>query len=388
VQPEDGEAVRRRRLDDIMSFRRSRTRREKLAEKNSQRKTRRVFSASYIMTTISQIFNNQQYIVFMLSLIYIYWISDLFVIIDKGPSFQLVTKLCIPLIGKGAINIMDRFAKYNIEIYEWWTQPVSSNIIISYVFKVLQWIYDNGIHVCWDLTIKYGIDAFFIFIMGRILYNFIWVFNFGIIYLFFTCLCTYSVYVKFSSSKTAFVTLIGKFIEMGSSVVLADNLHRVDDYKDYCIKNKNSWFTYIIKLVIGYNNSTDIDGEIMAKYASNFVGINPNECKDYYENSLLKKMSSIVEVSKSIYTRISSFPKTSFSLSTNELKIKEKEEIIVGESTDIEKTNEPSSVTKFNASSGVQETTKTGDQSDILVRTKCVPYEVSVKVENVNNCIS
>ena len=244
---------------------------------------------------ILKLFHNQQYIIFLLSLMYIYWISDLFIIIDKGPSFQLVIKLCIPLIGNSIINIMDRFAKYNIEVYEWWTQPVSSNILISYAFKVTQWIYDNGIHVCWDIAIKYGIDVFFLFIMGRILYNFIWVFDFGIIYLFFTCLCAYSVYVKFSSSKTAFVTLIGKFIEMGSSVVLADNLHRIDDYKDYCIKNKNSWITYIIKLVIGYNNCTDIDGEIMAKDASNFVGVNPNECKDYYESSLLRRMSSVVK---------------------------------------------------------------------------------------------
>ena len=258
------------------------------------------------ISQILKLFHNQQYIIFVLSLMYIYWVSDLFVIIDKGPSFQLVTKLCIPLIGKSVINIMDRFAKYNIEVYEWWTQPVSSNILISYAFKVLQWIYDNGIHVCWDLAIKYGIDVFFIFIMGRILYNFIWVFEFGIIYLFFACLCTYSVYVKFSSSKTAFVTLIAKFAEMGSSVVLADNLHRVDDYKDYCIKNKNSWITYIIKLVIGYNNSTDIDGEIMAKDVSNFVGVNPNECKDYYESSLLRRMSSVVEVSKNVYSKLTS----------------------------------------------------------------------------------
>ena len=240
------------------------------------------------------IFNNHQYIIFLLSILYIYWISDLFIIIDKGPSFQLVTKLCIPLFGKTVIYLMDNLSKYQIDLYEWWIQPVSTNILISYSFKILKWICDNGIHICWDLTMKYGIDIFFSIISLRIMYNFIWVFNLNIFYLFFAYLCTYSVYMKFSSSKTAFITLAGKFIEMGSSVVLADNLHRLDDYKNYCIKNKESWLTYIVKLVIGYNNSTDIDGEIMAKDVSNFVGVNPTECKKCYEQSLLRRVSSVV----------------------------------------------------------------------------------------------
>lgn len=242
------------------------------------------------------IFNNHQYIIFISSLIYIYWLSDLFVIIDKGPSFQLVIKLCIPLWGRCITKAIDNLTQWNIDWREWWIQPVSTNIIISYTFKALQWIYDNGIHICWDIGMKYGLDTFFVFVLTRIFYNFIWVFNFSVVYLFFSLICSYSVYIKFSSSKTAFVTLIGKIVEMSSSVILSDNLHRIEDYKDYCIKNKNSWFTYIIKLVVGYNNSTDIDGEAMAKDMGHFVGVNPDECKKYYEGSLVKKMTSMVKL--------------------------------------------------------------------------------------------
>jgi hypothetical protein len=252
------------------------------------------------------IFHNQQYLIFILSVIYIYTLSDLLTIIDQGPSLNLVVKLTIPLWGKGIINVIDFCAEtqYDIDFYEWWIQPMSTNIIISYIFQILQWIYDNGLHVCWDATMKHGLDAFFVFIAGKIIYKWIWIFNFSIIYLFFACLCTYSIYVKFSSSKTAFVTLIGKFVEMGSSMLLSDNLHRIEDYKDYCLKNKNSWMTYIIKLVIGYNNSTDTDGERMAKKSSDYLGLNTHECKKLYEGSLIRKVSSVVEVSKSVCAAI------------------------------------------------------------------------------------
>jgi hypothetical protein len=235
---------------------------------------------------------------------YIYWLSDLFIVIDTGPSLTLVAKLCIPLIGKMLIKTIDYLAVLNIDFLEWWKQPTTTNIIVSYIFIALQWIYDNSIHVCWDKVMKYTLDGFFIYLVSRILYNFICIYNFSLIYLLLTCTCTYSVYIKFRSSKTAFVTLIAKTAEMGSSIILSDNLHRIEDYHDYCIKNKESWITYIIKLVIGYNKSTDTDGELMASKVSNFIGVNSDECRYLYENSIIKKVSSVVELSKSVYTKI------------------------------------------------------------------------------------
>ena len=93
---------------------------------------------------------------------------------------------------------------------------------------------------------------------------------------------------------------------MGTSILVSEQLKLIDELKDYCIKNKGSWLSYLIKLTIGYYGYTDIDGEQMALEISDYVGVSYEECRIFYKQSYVKKMSSIVEVSKNMYNTISS----------------------------------------------------------------------------------
>jgi hypothetical protein len=249
---------------------------------------------------------NHQSGILLLSMFYIYFLSDLFIVINEGPNYKLILKLCIPIWGKIIVEFIKFIEKYSVELHEWWNQTMSTELIISYVFKFIRWIYNNGIHQYWDLSMKYCLHFIFSYITLKIFYNFIFLFNFSMSYLIFSLLCTYSVYMKFDTSKTALVTLSGKCIEMGTGIILSEQLKLIDDWKDYCLKNKGTWLTYIIKLVIGYHGSTDIDGEQMALEISDYVGVSCDECIELYKRSLVKKMTSVVEVSKNVYDSISS----------------------------------------------------------------------------------
>jgi hypothetical protein len=248
---------------------------------------------------------NQQSIILILSMFYIYFLSDLFTVINEGPTLKLVIRLGIPVWGKLGVLLIEKIQKYNVDLREWWSQTVSTPLIVAYIFKFIKWIYDNGIHQTWDLSMKYGLHSIFLFVVGKILYNFIFYFYYSYTYLFFSLLCSYGVYMRFDTSKTALVTLSGKCVEMGTGILISEQLHLIDDWKDYCIKNKNTWLSYIIRLVIGYHGSTDIDGEEMAKEISEYVGVSHIECENLYKKSLVKKGLTIMETSKNIYAKIS-----------------------------------------------------------------------------------
>ena len=153
---------------------------------------------------------NHQSAILLLSIFYIYFLSDLFAVISEGPKFNLVFRLCLPIWGKLGIELIKTLEKYNEELHEWWHQTMSTHLIIAYVFKFMHWVYDNGIHQCWSFSMEYGLYAIFAYIISKIFYNFIFYFNYSLIYLFFTLLCTYGVYMRFNTSKTAFSNIIGK----------------------------------------------------------------------------------------------------------------------------------------------------------------------------------
>jgi hypothetical protein len=241
---------------------------------------------------------------FVLSLLYIYLLSDLFVIINNGVSMNLVMKICIPIWGKIFVVLFNLLSEYSEDFKDWWMRSVSVNIIISYIFKALKLLHKSNLHMKWEDFLKKGIDYYFIFILSKIFYNYIFNFGFSLYYLIFSCLCAYSIYIKFRTSNTAFITLSGKFIEMGSSMVISDNLYRLEDYKDYCIKNKDSWLSYTIKLIIGYHYEIDIDGELMAKESADFFGTIPKDCNDMYKSSLIRKVTSVVETTRNVYNKI------------------------------------------------------------------------------------
>ncbi len=248
---------------------------------------------------------NQQSIILILSIFYIYFLSDLFTVINEGPTLKLIIRLGIPVWGKISVMLIEKIQKYNLDLREWWNQTISTSLIIAHIFKFIKWIYDNGIHQTWDLSMKYGLQFVFGFIVAKIFYNFIFYFYYSYTYLFFSLLCSYGVYMRFDTSKTALVTLSGKCVEMGTGILISEQLHLIDDWKDYCIKNKNSWLSYIIKLVIGYHGSIDIDGEEMAKEISEYFGVSHIECENMYKKSLVKKGFLVMETSKNIYSKIS-----------------------------------------------------------------------------------
>jgi hypothetical protein len=248
---------------------------------------------------------NQQNIILILSMFYIYFLSDLFTIINDGPTLHLIVKLCIPIWGKLFIEIIKTFEKYNIDLHEWWHKVISTQLVVAYVLKFIHWIYDNSIHQCWDLMVKYFLQTIFSLIIFKIFYNFIFIFQLSYYYLFFSLLCTYGVYMRFDTSRNALATLSGKFIEMGTGIIISQQFKLIDEWKDYCLKNQNSWLSYVIKLIIGYHGHTDTDGETMAIEISNYVGVSYNDCTKLYKQSLVKKVSTVVDISKNMYESIS-----------------------------------------------------------------------------------
>lgn len=247
----------------------------------------------------------QQSIILMLSIFYIYFLSDLFQVIESGASFQALFRLGLPLWGRLTLHLIDKIEKYNACFHEWWNQQISSPMLVTYIFKFIHWIHDNGIHLNWNIIMEYSINSFFVLILAKIFYNFIFIFNFSLFYLCLTLFCTYGVYMRFGSSRIALVTLTAKCIEMGIGIALSKQLQLIDDWKDYCIKDKkkDTWLAYTIKLLIGYYYNTDIDGEQMAIELGEYIGVSHIECKNLYEQSLIKKVSSIVELSKNTYLK-------------------------------------------------------------------------------------
>jgi len=248
-------------------------------------------------------YNNQQSIILLLSIMYIYFISDLFIIINEGVNIKIVMRLCIPIFGNVVKKCVNKLSKYHIDFDDWWNSSMSTYKAVSYVFKFMSWIQRYKIHLNWDIVMLCIILNFFIFIILQIVYNFVMVFKYNLYYLFFSLLCSYSVFMKFSSSGVAFVTLFGKCVEMGSSIILSENLHRIDDLKDYCINN-NSWMSYIVKIVIGYHGTINTDGEIMAHAIGKYVGTTYNECKKLYQNSIINTVYSVVDISKKAYSSL------------------------------------------------------------------------------------
>lgn len=248
---------------------------------------------------------NHQSIILILSILYIYFLSDLLLVVNEGPSIKLIFRLCIPIWGKLGIFLIEILESYNNDLHEWWNETISAPVIIAYVFKFIKWMCDHGIHHAWNLSMKYGIDLLFSYIIGKIFYNFIF-YNYTLYYLFFSLLCCYGVYMRFDTSRSALVTISGKFIEMGMGLLISRKLHLIDDCRDYCIKNKNTWLSYTIKLIVGYYGNTDIDNELMSQEIADYIGVSYEECQEMYRKSLVKKGLSVVEVSKNIYNRLSS----------------------------------------------------------------------------------
>lgn len=68
-------------------------------------------------------------------------------------------------------------------------------------------------------------------------------------------------------------------------------------------KNKDTWMTYIIKIVIGYHGNIDTDGEEMANEIGDYVGTTYDECRGLYNISVVKRMTSIIEISKNVFAK-------------------------------------------------------------------------------------
>jgi hypothetical protein len=115
----------------------------------------------------------------------------------------------------------------------------------------------------------------------------------------------YGVYMRFETSKIALITISAKCVEMGTGIIISEQFKLIDEWKDYCIKNKNSWLAYSIKLILGYYKNTNIDGDKMADEISEYVGVSSEECKQLYLKSVIKKVSNVVEASKTVYETIS-----------------------------------------------------------------------------------
>jgi len=239
-----------------------------------------------------------QNIILLLSIMYIYLLSDLFYVITNGPDLMSVTKLCVPLFGNIGIRIIDKISVYFVDFNEWWNQSMSSYSAVSIFFTCLLHIRDTKIHLDWDKICSYSINILFLGMFVKIFYNFIFLFNFSIVYLMFSLLCSYSVYMKFSSSGVAMITLCGKLLEVGSSIILSSHLDKIDEYSNYCIKNKNSWVVYIIKVFIGHHGKVDIDGEIMAKQIGKYIGTSYEECVDMYDKNPIRRVASAIGVVK------------------------------------------------------------------------------------------
>jgi len=195
---------------------------------------------------------------------------------------------------------MDTVSKLDIDFHEWWTSPLTTYQGIAYIFKFLTWMQNNNIHRCWNMIASHFINIFFGCIITQIFYNYTTIFNGDMNYLLLSLICTFSVYTKFCTSGIAFITIFGKCVEMGSSVVLADNLHRIDDFKDYCKKKDNEWMIHIMKVVIGYNGEINTDGEFMAREVGAYVGTTYEECKKIYDDSYIKTMGNAVDFIRTI----------------------------------------------------------------------------------------
>lgn len=247
---------------------------------------------------------DNQNVLLILSIIYIYFLSDLLFVIDNNLCITTIIKLCIPII----INILGYFIslyeKYNVDFCEWWNREVSVYTVVKYVSISMRLIYDSGIFLDWNKKKHYCINMFFIFLGTKMIYNFIN--NLNIIYLLSCTLCIYSIYIKFNNSNNAFVVISSKFVELGGYKMVSENMNIVDNINDYCIKNekKKPWIIYIIKLVIGYHGYQDTDSDEMAKELSEYIGLSYDECKNMYQESLVKKVSSAVETSKNVYAKI------------------------------------------------------------------------------------
>ncbi len=60
---------------------------------------------------------NQQSIILILSILYIYFLSDLFILINEGPSFRLVFHLGIPIWCKIGYLLIDKLQHFYIVLY-------------------------------------------------------------------------------------------------------------------------------------------------------------------------------------------------------------------------------------------------------------------------------
>jgi len=111
--------------------------------------------------------------------------------------------------------------------------------------------------------------------------------------------------MRFETSKIALLTISGKCVEMGTGIIISEQFKLIDEWKDYCIKHKDTWLSYATKLILGYYKNTNIDGEKMSDEIAEYVGTSSEDCKDMYLASLVKKVSDVVEVSKNVYEKIS-----------------------------------------------------------------------------------
>ena len=234
--------------------------------------------------------SNQQSYLMLLTFFYITFLSDLYYLIDNGFSLYIVIKLGFPIYVKIICNIIDYISKYNFTLFEWWNSKVTFENIITYIFKIIHWIYNNEIHKEWNFIIIF--NSFFYFLILKTLYNFIF-YYFSYCYLFFTLVSIYGVYLRFNTSSIAFITLFSTSIELGCGILLSEHLEIIDTMKDYCIKNNNTWITYIIKLLIGYYGCKNTDYEEMCIEISEYIGVNYLECEKKYKESVLKKVHFI-----------------------------------------------------------------------------------------------
>lgn len=284
-----------------------------------------ILFTTYIMNNMNNTIINQNYLL-IFSFFYIYFLSDVFSVINGNIDYKLIFRLCIPMFGKLFVQIIKLLEKYNIDLHEWWHSTVSTELIVCYIFKFIHWIYNNNIHQCWDYVVKYGLDMFFILLVFKIIYNFVFLFNYSLMYITFSLLCLYGVYMRFETSKISLITISAKCVEMGTGIIISEQFKLIDEWKDYCIKNKNSWLSYSIKLILGYYKNTNIDGDKMADEIGEYIGVSSEECKNLYLKSVIKKVSNVVEVSKSVYGTISN-KMDKFTSNNEDIKMEEIEKI-------------------------------------------------------------
>jgi hypothetical protein len=77
------------------------------------------------------------------------------------------------------------------------------------------------------------------------------------------------------------------------------------EYPHYLVQPIIEYMKHLMVYVNKFYKNTNIDGDKMADEISEYVGVSSEECKQLYLKSVIKKVSNVVEASKTVYETIS-----------------------------------------------------------------------------------